>query len=526
MNQKNYSYISTSIIVLLLILSLYNSTIIGLSWDETFHHINGKLRFEYLVSFGNFEKYNFLNNKYYPGLYDTLLFAVSKLITNIFGINFIVQSSHIVNWFFSILSLFGLYLTIKKVFSKNIAKITVILTFLNPFFFGHMSVNQKDNIIFFSLIWFSYFFIKYIKKFNYKRMRPLLFSVFFLSFGLGVRLSFGIIILPLIISGLVYIFIKNDNNLNCLKKLFIDLIIGLSIVVVILTIFWPQLFNGEIQIYEIIKSTLSWKGGPNLGLINGTFYETSNTPATYFFSFLKNNYPLFLSFLLILSYILIFSNKILFFSYINNFKVKFLILNSLLFFPIIISLIFNVKIYDGIRLFLFLLPILSIISSFSLLYLLCTIRISNYSKILLFVISVLFVLFLTRFAALNPYQYSYLNFLSYPIYSKSFNKFEHDYWGTSIKELIDNIVIQFSEEELSKMKIGICGANNISHGYYFNKYLNKKIWPKNKADYVIMINRASFNPKFKETCFTKYEGSDIVSVERLNLILSTFRKIK
>ena len=149
MNQKNYPYISTSIIVLLLILSLYNSTIIGLSWDETFHHINGQLRFEYLVSFGNFEKYNFLNNKYYPGLYDTLLFAVSKLITNIFGINIIVQSSHIVNWFFSILSLIGLYLTIKKVFSKNLAKITVILTFLNPFFFGHMSVNQKDNIIFF-----------------------------------------------------------------------------------------------------------------------------------------------------------------------------------------------------------------------------------------------------------------------------------------------------------------------------------------------------------------------------------------
>ena len=76
------------------------------------------------------------------------------------------------------------------------------------------------------------------------------------------------------------------------------------------------------------------------------------------------------------------------------------------------------------------------------------------------------------------------------------------------------------------MRIGICGVNNLSHGYYFNKYLNKKIWPKDKADYVIMINRASFNPKFKETCFTKYEGSDIVSVKRLNLILSTFRKIK
>jgi len=80
-------------------------------------------------------------------------------------------------------------------------------------------------------------------------------------------------------------------------------------------------------------------------------------------------------------------------------------------------------------------------------------------------------------------------------------------------------------DELSKMKIGICGINSLSHGYYFKKYLQKNISPNSKATHIIMINRASFNPKIKETCFTKYEGSDIVSVKRLGLTLSTFRKI-
>ena len=211
---------------------------------------------------------------------------------------------------------------------------------------------------------------------------------------------------------------------------------------------------------------------------------------------------------------------------INSFKKKFVILNSLLIFPIVISIIFNAKIYDGIRLFLFLVPILSTISSLSLIYLFDTIKISNISKTLLLLTSVLFILFITRFVSLNPYQYSYVNYFSHPVFSKSINKFEHDYWATSLKELFENIVIKFNQDELSKMKIGICGINSLSHGYYFKKYLQKNISPNSKATHIIMINRASFNPKFKETCFTKYEGSDIVSVKRLNLILSTFRKIK
>ena len=104
-------------------------------------------------------------------------------------------------------------------------------------------------------------------------------------------------------------------------------------------------------------------------------------------------------------------------------------------------------------------------------------------------------MFITRFISLNPYQYSYVNYFSSPVFSKSISKFEHDYWATSLKELFENIVIKFSEEELSEMKIGICGINSLSHGYYFKKYLKKNISSKSKATHIIMINRASFNPK-------------------------------
>ena len=48
---------------------------------------------------------------------------------------------------------------------------------------------------------------------------------------------------------------------------------------------------------------------------------------------------------------------------------------------------------------------------------------------------------------------------------------------------------------------------------------------KNKANYVIMTNRASFNLNIKKTCFDKFQSNDIFFVQRNGLILSTFRKI-
>ena len=68
------------IIIFLLFFSYYSTLIVGLSWDETFHYLNGKVRFEYLKTFGKFKNYNYSNNIYYPGLYDTITYFAGSLI--------------------------------------------------------------------------------------------------------------------------------------------------------------------------------------------------------------------------------------------------------------------------------------------------------------------------------------------------------------------------------------------------------------------------------------------------------------
>ena len=126
------------IIILLLLFSFYSTLIVGLSWDEIFHYTNGKLRFEYLKTFGQFKNYNYSNNIYYPGLYDTITYAAGYIIlllnSNFFE-SFFIEIQHTINFIFGSLGLIGLYKLVKIFFNKTTAYLSCIFTLLNPFFF-------------------------------------------------------------------------------------------------------------------------------------------------------------------------------------------------------------------------------------------------------------------------------------------------------------------------------------------------------------------------------------------------------
>ena len=524
--ENKLKFVGLPLIIILLIFSLYNSLTIGLSWDENFHLINGQLRWEYLKSLGKFKNYYYLNNNLYPGLYDTLTYIFLKLLTNIFSNQYIVEIKHTINFIFSTLSIVGFFLLIKKIFNEDIAIFACILCLLNPFFFGHMGMNPKDMPIFFSFIWFCYFFLKYLENYEKKRIIYLLIFSFFIGFGAGIRISFLLIIFPPIVFGLTILIRKFKKELyNLIKKLVIDINISFLIIVFLIILCWPHVIDGGITfLFETIKNTMSWSNVPAHNLINGNFYETANTSRLYFLFFFIYRLPFFISFLVILSLILIAVKKYFFIDLIKNFKDKFYILLIFILFPISIAIIFKVNIYDNIRLFLFILPLISLLGSISLYYLVYNLTHTN-SRILTTILIIFFLPFLYRFILITPYHYSYINY-SYPSLKNSYNKFEHDYWGTSYDELLKNIKKKYINIDFSKTKISICGGNRISHTYYINKYFGiKNFTSPKKADYIMMTNRASFNVNNKSTCFNQFKGEDLAKVSRLGLTYSIFRKI-
>ena len=125
----------------LVIFAVYCSLILGMSWDEPFHYLEGKNRLKYLFSFGGRELDDWelrSHYRYYSGFYDTLSAFISQIVT----IKYEVHIHHLINLFFSLLTIFGIAKIAERLFNKKVGKIVFLISFLNPIFFGHMSINQ------------------------------------------------------------------------------------------------------------------------------------------------------------------------------------------------------------------------------------------------------------------------------------------------------------------------------------------------------------------------------------------------
>ena len=149
----------------------------------------------------------------------------------------------------------GLFFLNRKIFNKEIAILSCILTFLNPFFFGHMGTNPKDPIIFTALIWTIYFFAKYIENLDKPRLKYLILMSVSIGFGTGIRLTFVALLLPLVLIWIYVVFQKKIKFISISR----DLVFG-SIIIVLLTIItWPHIHDGNYElIFQVIKKSSTW----------------------------------------------------------------------------------------------------------------------------------------------------------------------------------------------------------------------------------------------------------------------------
>jgi hypothetical protein len=188
-------------------------------------------------------------------------------------------------------------------------------------------------------------------------------------------------------------------------------------------------------------------------------------------------------------------------------------------FPNLIMISFPFPVYDGMRLFLWVLPYYCIIPGLTFYYL-----IENFSfiksKITLLVLSLFVIYYLFNFLSITPYQYTYLNVLNGKSENR-YKKFENDYWAISLGELIKNV--NFKTDKV--IKFGTCGFIDGTPKHHLKKRpdLSYIFVPVKEADYVIMTNRVS---RFHgvRNCFDIFEGNDIATVKRNGLILSVIRK--
>jgi len=517
----------------LFLYSLYCALQLGPSWDVLFNYNLGKIRLNYLLGLGfkDIEETAYVH-KFYTGAYST----ISAFFVQLFPKKYLLQSLYIINLIFSSLTIFGVYKITKELFNKRIGQIAFLLCYFNPIFFGHMAMNSMDTIIAFANIWFFYKIILYVKnQQNEKKNKYLIHAALLFGLGLGVRYSFIVTLVPILLFVLLEIsHFKIIINKDFSKKtFFFDSLKVVAIAYAFMVLFWPETHkNIFILPFKFALESFSYGFGPPLILFQEKIFETSTLPKYYFLINLFYKTPEFI----ILSFILF----IFFFFKINshlskkikgfNFKVAFIII--IILFPNILFLISPYAVYDGIRLLLYVLPYICIISAILIFFLYEKIKINLY-KLIFGLIIIFQLFFLFNFFSLTPYHYVYLNiFLGK--YSDNSKIFENDYWGVSTKKLISSIEKKNEILKDTKVKIATCGVEKNAQKNYFKKINNfdfKMVNSNENYDYIIMNNRALWNLNINEidkktpkTCFEKFSGVDIAKIERRGLILSKITK--
>ena len=517
-----------SLIVLFLFFAIFCSINIGMSWDEPQNHWQGAIRADYLKSleFGQFKFKRGGWSEVEPGLYDTFHFFIADFLIKIFP-GKLIGIKHLINLTFSFAALGGLFVLSKKIFNKEVAYLATLLCLLNPFFFGHISINPKDTISCFALVWFAYYAYKYCINFEKKRLKFLILTSVFMGVGVGTRLPFFAVPVPVIIAALIFIFISFKEKLGMIeiyKKVLFDFVIFCSITFFLMVLAWPYVHSSPDILLKAFSSYVLYPHGPVLEIMNGNYYETAATPRSYFFNFFIFRFPIYISILLISLAILIRTDKNFFTSEFKHFINKIIIIFAIIFFPIVVHLIVQVKIYNGIRLFLFIIPFLSLLIAIPVYYILKNFKKSIYIKSLLSITTIFFLLFLQRFIFLTPYHYDYSNFVNLK-FSNTEKLYIHDYWTTSYKELMKLIK---KDSSIQNIKADYCGGDRFGLRYLIKKHSGNKVKlvPYEEADYIIMIDTVSNDITNKSSCFTQRPGEDIVVVSRLGVKLSVLRKLE
>ncbi len=501
--------------ILLVLYSFYCSYKIGMSWDEGYYHKIGEINLKYLLSFGQINEPFFMKDRF-----STLYWSTASLINQIFPNRFEIEIFHIINTFFGLLTIVGLYKINKILFNREVAKISALFLFLTPFFFGHIAINNKDIILAFAHVWIIYYIYKYT--FNDFILRERLIIILKLSLlaalGTGIQLLFLGSLIPIVIIFLTLIVFYRREKL---KIIFLDLLFFIILFYIILITFWVDTHSNIFEKpIEILIKSFSMKIGWPFNLLNGTYYNSNDLPINYLLINYLYKLPEFIIFLYVITIPIFFFTKEYLKKIFNNSNIVIILIILLLAYPTLILILIPYSIYDGLRLFLWSAPYLVIIPSLTT-YIIFSNNNYYFNLIRAFLIT-LMLFHLFNFSVITPYHYTYLNIFSGNKESR-YTKFENDYWSTSLKELILS-----SNLGDGKINFHSCGVSSeLTKIYMKEKYKRSEYTSKENAKYIIMTNRTVFsdiNNKITN-CYDEFSSENIHQITRGGIILSVIKKV-
>jgi hypothetical protein len=482
-NKKNWLLKVFLIFYLLFAILTYQDY--GINWDENDTYSRGEVYFNYFARgfaqgkfFGNEPNY-LIDRQEAPGL--TLYNHAYSAVLFLFNQSRSYEKYHLLNLLFASSIFLASYLIIYRQYQKQAyAILGPIFLFLTPRFLGHLPTNSRDATfaIFYFLSLAGGFLIL-------KSEKRLFLKIVLVSFCFGLAQAqriVGYFLYPILAFFVFYTYFlqpakKRKTLFNYLKSKFLTLLLVFVLANALTFFIWPYLrtdFPNHLMEILKVSKRFFWRGQV---LFRGEKIWSDQIPVSYLPTWILITTPVFLLFFLFFPFIFL----------KNRLKNPLFVLMGLVFFGnFALYFLLRPVLYDGLRHFLFLLPILVTMATIGLIEFFKNCQ-NQLLKILVLGLVVTNISSITiQLIKLHPYQYLYFNEFVGGL-NGAYGRFETDYYGLSFKEAIGWLIKNEITNPEKVYKIKTCG-HHFSSSYYFKSNM-ERAENLQEADYFVCYTR-------------------------------------
>ena len=463
-SDKNWRGLSFLLFGALFLLILCTFLHYGLTWDEEHSKINGEIALHWYASgFADPSQLTTFNYHLYGSFFNLL----ARFAAAVSPLGF-YETSHFLIALFGLLTVFGVYRIGTRIAGPMGGFFSALFLALTPVFYGHSFNNPKD-IPLTALFVLSLDCMLGLYESLPKPTRALLIRLgVLIGLTLGVRVGGLILFGYLAVLCLGWLGARRQLSLKKGIALVQPLLWVLAIGWGVMLVFWPYaelspLLNPFRALSE--STHFAW----NLTVFfEGQYISAMQLPWRYLPTWFAIQLPEFY-------FISLAAGIFLGFRFLKqkNFSLKkrdqliqIAFLCFAFVFPLSVAIIFKSTVYDGMRHFLFVLPVLTLLAGVSLAKTFKSGIPLQCKQVVAALVAGSLILTVVDMVQLHPYEYVYFNRLVAGGLAKASERFETDYWGDSYKEGLEWVAKNYHPVANGKIRIANCrNSSRFMTGY-------------------------------------------------------------
>lgn len=511
-------WLSASLIATAAILAFFTFRDYGVTWDEDAHNWYGIFVLNYYLScFGDKTALHWRDLYNYGAIFDTTAAALNWISP--LGV---YETRHLLNALVGILGLVGCCKLGQALGGSRVGLIATLFLLLTPNYYGQMFNNPKDIPFAVGVVWSTYYMVRLVPLLPRPPIDPLI------KLGVAVGMTMGVRVGGMLLLCELGLLLALDGVWRAVAARRASLLIALEWIACwrvfvpvllfaypVMLLFWPWGQIDPIQNPLRALSFFSHQTFPFPTLFAGRFVPASDLPWTYLPSYIAVALPELILVLLLCAPIIAAAivwrraRRIRREQALVHFMLGFGIV-----FPVAFAISIKAVLFDGMRHFIFLLPLIAVAAALVAEQVLVRLVRFRCRRPIYGALAFYGIAHVSVMVMLHPDQYVYYNAFIGGVEGAQ-HQFKLDYWANSyaeaVKGLEDFLLARYGLDfEDHEFTIAVCGPP-ISADYYFPanfRYTRQRA----QADFFIAFT--------KDNCDRTLQGRPVYRVERMDALLS------